>query len=147
MLAHERWSEHTRHLPPLIVGNNVRIQDQIGHHPNKWDKTGTMIEVHQFDQHVIRLYGSQRVTLCNRKFLHKYILFTKPLLARALLDDLKLLQPTTPTTPPPATSPSCHPNNETPTHHTPLSLLPPYHHLFHNHPTRTLSLQQCSQHL
>ena len=62
MLAHERWSEHTRHLPPLIVSNNVRIQNQIGHHPNKWDKTGTVIEVHQFDQHVIRLYGSRRVT-------------------------------------------------------------------------------------
>ena len=96
MLAHERWSEHTQCLPPLIVSDNVRIQNQIGHHPNRWDKTGTMIEVRQFDQYVIRLDGSRRVTLHNRKFLCKYIPFTKPLPARALLDDLKLLQPTTP---------------------------------------------------
>ena len=27
--------------------------NQISHHPNKWDKTGTVKEVHQFDQYVI----------------------------------------------------------------------------------------------
>ena len=101
MLAHERCSKHTRRLQALIVCD-IRIQNQIGHHPNRWDKTGTVIEVHQFHQYVIRLNGSRRVTLRNRKFLLKYIPFTKPLLARALLDDLRLLQPTTPTTLSPA---------------------------------------------
>ena len=125
MLAHERWSEHTQRLPPLIVGDNVQIQNQIGHYPNKWDQSGTMIEVHQFDEYVIRLNGPQRVTLRNRKFLRKYIPFTKPLLARALLDDLKLLQPTTPATPSPATSLFYNPDNETPPHQIPLFLQPP----------------------
>ena len=72
MKTHERWSEHTKQLPPLRVGDFVRIQNQIGHHPKKWDKTGTVIEVRQFNQYVVRVDGSGRVTLRNRKFLHKY---------------------------------------------------------------------------
>ena len=35
----ERWTEHTRRLPPLSVGNHVRIQNQTGPNPTKWDKT------------------------------------------------------------------------------------------------------------
>ena len=69
----ERLSEHTRHLPPLIIGDHVRLQNQSGHHPTKWDRTGTVVEVRQFDQYVIRVDGSGRVTLRNRKFLRKYI--------------------------------------------------------------------------
>lgn len=69
----ERLEEHTRHLRPLVVGDYVRIQNQIGPHPRKWDKTGRVIEVRQFDQYVIRVDGSGRVTLRNRKFLRKYI--------------------------------------------------------------------------
>ena len=33
MKAAERWSEHTRQLPPLVVGDHVRVQNQIGSHP------------------------------------------------------------------------------------------------------------------
>ena len=50
MQATERWSEHTKLLPPLTIGDLVRIQNQTGHNPTKWDKTGTVIEVRQFDQ-------------------------------------------------------------------------------------------------
>ena len=35
MVNHERWREHTRLLPPLSVGDHVRIQNQVGNHPNK----------------------------------------------------------------------------------------------------------------
>ena len=73
MKALERLSEHTRRLPPLKVGDKVRIQNQIGNYPLKWDKTGCIIEVKQFDQYVVRVDGSRRVTLRNRKFLRKYI--------------------------------------------------------------------------
>ena len=69
----ERLSEHTRVLPPLAVGDCVRIQNQTGPFPTKWDKTGIVIEVRQFDQYVIRVDGSGRMTLRNRKFLRKYI--------------------------------------------------------------------------
>ena len=51
MKAAERWMEHTQQLPPLRVGNHVRIQNQTDPHPTKWDKTGVVIEVRQFDQY------------------------------------------------------------------------------------------------
>ena len=68
----ERWTEHTKRLPPLSAGDFVRIQNQTGPHPYKWDKTGRVIEVRQFDQYMIRVDGSGRMTLRNRKFLRKY---------------------------------------------------------------------------
>lgn len=69
----ERLSEHTRSLPPLVVGDTVRIQNQSGPFPTKWDKTGVVVEVRQFDQYVVRVDGSRRVTLRNRQFLNKYV--------------------------------------------------------------------------
>ena len=72
MQTAERLSEHTRRLPPLKVGDHVRVQNQIGRHPKKWDKTGLIIEVRQFDQYVIRIDGSGRLTTRNRKFLRKF---------------------------------------------------------------------------
>lgn len=83
----ERWSEHTKRLPPLSVSDHVRIQNQTGNHPNKWDKTGIVIEVRQFDQYVIRVDGSGRVTLRNRKFLRKYIPVKDPQETRTIRDD------------------------------------------------------------
>lgn len=74
----ERWSEHTKRLPALSVGNFVRIQNQTGPHPTKWDKTGSVIEVRQFDQYIIKVDGSGRMTLRNRKFLRKYTPVTLP---------------------------------------------------------------------
>lgn len=44
----ERLLEHTRHLPPLKVGDHVRIQNQVGHYNRKWDKTRVIVEVRQF---------------------------------------------------------------------------------------------------
>lgn len=69
----EKLSEHTQVLPPLIIGDCVRIQNQRGPHPTKWDKTGVVIEVKQYDQYVIKVDGSGRVTLRNRKFLRKFV--------------------------------------------------------------------------
>ena len=54
----ERLTEHTRSLPPLVIGDSVRVQNQSGPHPTKWDKTGIVVEVRQFDQYVIRADGS-----------------------------------------------------------------------------------------
>ena len=49
------------------------FKNQTGPHPTKWDKTGIVIEVRQFDQYVVRVDGSGRVTLRNRKFLRHYV--------------------------------------------------------------------------
>ena len=73
MRAAEYWSEHTKRLPALFVGECVRIQNQTGPQPNKWDKTGSVVEVRQFDQYVVRVDGSGHMTLRNRKFLRKYV--------------------------------------------------------------------------
>ena len=72
MKISERLSEHTKVLPELTAGDNVRIQNQVGPNPLKWDKTGKVIEVHQHDQYVVKLDGSGRVTMRNRKFLRKF---------------------------------------------------------------------------
>ena len=37
MKVSEKLSEHTKQLPPLTIGNHVRIQNRIGPNPHKWD--------------------------------------------------------------------------------------------------------------
>lgn len=70
--AIERLTEHTQKFPDLKVGDHVRIQNQTGTHPRKWDRTGIVIEVRQYDQYVVRVDGSGRVTLRNRRFLRRF---------------------------------------------------------------------------
>ena len=89
MRAAERWSEHTKTLRPLVVSDQVRIQNQTGPNPRKWDKTGHVIEVRQHDQYVIRVDGSGRVTLRNRKFLRKYIPVQPPRPRLGIMGDLQ----------------------------------------------------------
>ena len=67
-----RGSEHTRQLPQLKVGDTVRIQNQVGNYPRRWDKTGTVVEVRQHDQYVVKVDGSGRATVRNRRFLRQY---------------------------------------------------------------------------
>ena len=69
----DKLTEHTRHLPPLKIGDTVRLQNQSGPYPKRWDKTGIVIEVRQFDQYVIKVDGSNYATLRNRQFLRKYV--------------------------------------------------------------------------
>ena len=120
----ERLTEHTRCLPPLKVGDCVRVQNQTGPHPTKWDKTGVIIEVRQFNQYIIRMDGSGRVTLRNRQFLRKYI----PVVERGPISNrpgpviptnptpkppITDLNPSNPTTKPPTTNPHQSPTTST----------------------------------
>ncbi|XP_014670775.1 PREDICTED: uncharacterized protein K02A2.6-like [Priapulus caudatus] len=69
--------------------DSVRIQNQTGPHPNKWDKTGSIVEVRQHDQYAIKIDGSGRVTLRNRKFLRKFCpVHNDQLPPRSIYDDL-----------------------------------------------------------
>ena len=116
MRHQEKWSEHTKILPPLQVGDRVRIQNQTGPHTNKWDRTGIVIEVRQFHQYLIRIDGSGRQTLRNRKFLRKFIPMYQPPKRRSIIEDIAYLPPN----PPPdhddtASSPSSSTPNHTPT--------------------------------
>ena len=99
--THEYWSEHTRRLPALAVGDYVRIQNQTGQHPNKWDRTGTVVEVKQHDQYQVKVDASGRVTLRNRRFLRKFTPITSPEPPRPI--DVDLGMRIAPTPPPPRT--------------------------------------------
>ncbi len=94
----ERLAEHTKRLAPLTVGDRVRIQNQTGPHPLKWDKTGTVVEVRQFDQYVVKVDGSGRVTLRNRKFLRRYTPVLQPRPIQTIARDLQLLHAASPPT-------------------------------------------------
>jgi hypothetical protein len=65
----KEWSEHTRALPPLRVGDTVMIQNQSGNHPLRWDKRGTIVKDEGFDQYQVMVDGSRRLTRRNRRYL------------------------------------------------------------------------------
>ena len=73
---------------PLKVGNSVRIQNQTGNAPRRWDKSGQVIEVRQNDHYAIKVHGSCRVTLRNRQFLRLYVPHTEKPCPRRISDDI-----------------------------------------------------------
>ena len=70
----ERWSAHTRDLPPLSPGSRVIIQNQhgAGKIAKRWDKTGIVIEDLGFNKYRVKVDGSGRITDRNRQFLRKF---------------------------------------------------------------------------
>ena len=73
--AEKKWSTAAKKLPSLVLGDKVLIQNQSGNHPRRWDKRGVVVEVLGFDQYQVRVEGSRRLTLRNRRFLRKYSQF------------------------------------------------------------------------
>ena len=69
----EILNEHAHTLPPLQLGDKCFIQNQTGNAPKKWDRTGTVTEVLDHDRYGVKLDGSGRVTIRNRRFLRSYI--------------------------------------------------------------------------
>ena len=69
----ERLHKHSKSLPKLEEGDRVIIQNQRGAKPTKWDRTGTVVEARKFDQYVVKVDGSGRLTLRNRRFLRKLV--------------------------------------------------------------------------
>ena len=68
----ERYNEHAKHLTPLQVGDIVAVQNQHGKSPLRWFRTGTVVEVNPATrQYNVKVDGSGRVTLRNRRFLKK----------------------------------------------------------------------------
>ena len=59
-------------LKPLEVGQKVLIQNQYGKNPLRWEKSGTVVEVFPYDQYIVKVDGSGRVTRRNRRFLRSY---------------------------------------------------------------------------
>ena len=68
----ERLNAHARTLPPLLPGMKVFIQNQTGSHPTKWDKSGIVLEAQGNDQYLVKVDGTGRLTLRNRRVLRQY---------------------------------------------------------------------------
>ena len=68
----ENLGEHSRPLAPLRIGDHVVIQNQVGRFLKKWDRGGIIVEVKDNDQYVVKVTGTGRLTLRNRRFLRKY---------------------------------------------------------------------------
>ena len=67
----EQYNAHTRALTELDINDHVAVQNQHGSYPRRWDKTGKVVEKLEHRQYNIRMDGSGRITLRNRKFLKK----------------------------------------------------------------------------
>ena len=68
----EKWSKGTKVLPGLNIGTRVALQNQSGNQPKRWDRRGVVVENLPFHQYKVKLDGSNRVTLRNRKFIRPY---------------------------------------------------------------------------
>ena len=60
----ERWTEHTKDLPPLAIGSKVLVQNQYGAGKisKRWDKSGMVLEDLGFNKYRIKIDGSGRIT-------------------------------------------------------------------------------------
>ena len=68
----ESLRAHSRPLRPLAPGDAVFIQNQQGNNPTKWDRSGIVVESIGNDQYKIKVDGSGRLTLRNRRFIRGY---------------------------------------------------------------------------
>ena len=62
------YNSKAHSLSPLSVGDMVVLQNHVN---KRWDRMGFVVEVLPYRQYNIRLEGSGRVTLRNRRFLKK----------------------------------------------------------------------------
>ena len=68
----ESLREHSRPLRPLTIGERAFLQNQQRANPTKWDRSGTIVESRGHDQYLVKVDGSGRLTLRNRRFLRAY---------------------------------------------------------------------------
>ena len=81
----ENKSENTKLLPTLNCGDHVVILNQTGNFPSKWGKSGVVVEVKDCHQCVVKVDGSGRLTVRNRKLLRRFTppVFQFPFLRKA----------------------------------------------------------------
>ena len=70
----EKLESGSKELPRLHIGDHVFIQNQDkgSQRPNKWDKQGKVIMAKGNDQYLVKVNGTGRLTLRNRRFLRKF---------------------------------------------------------------------------
>ena len=73
-MRNENFYNHgTKQLAPLRVGDSVQVQNQHGSMPRRWHTTGKIVEVLDHQQYRVRVDGSNRITLRNRRFLRSIL--------------------------------------------------------------------------
>ena len=88
----ETYNEHSKDLQELHENDHVAVQNQDGNHPNRWDRTGKIVEKLPYRQYRVKMDGSNRVTLRNRRFLRKI----DPVCSDESMPDVTLRQPPSP---------------------------------------------------
>ena len=73
----EDLNSKAKQLKTLIPGDFVYVQDQTGHTPRQWNKSGKVLEALPHDSYLIRIDGSYTTTRRNRKFLRQFTPYTK----------------------------------------------------------------------
>ena len=63
-------NSHAKSLPELQIGTRVLCQNMRS---MKWDRSGTIVEAGQYRQYFIKLDGSGRITLRNRRHIRKIL--------------------------------------------------------------------------
>ena len=81
LVKHDQLSRGSKLLSPLLIGDTVMVQDQSKQKPGKWTKTGTIVEVQDFDSYLIKIDGSNNVTKRNRRFLRKITPYIEKILS------------------------------------------------------------------
>ena len=78
----ETLSEHSRELPTVQVGDRCYIQNQTGNFPKRWDRSGTIVDVHDHDSYTVKVDGTGRITRRNRRFLRRFVPATSTINSR-----------------------------------------------------------------
>ena len=67
------YNRGTKQLSELNIGDSVQVQNQHGSLPRRWHTTGRVVEKLDHQQYRVRVDGSNRMTLRNRRFLRKIL--------------------------------------------------------------------------
>ena len=69
----DRMEAKAHDLKPLDLLTHVRVQNQTGNAPRRWDRTGVVVGRRlALDKYWVKMDGSRRVTERNRKFLRQF---------------------------------------------------------------------------
>jgi len=101
----ESLKVHAKRLRPLDLGDRCYIQNQCGNYPNRWDRSGKVVDILDHDSYLVKVDGSGRLTKRNRQFLRQ---FTPPTL---VIDASRQEKRPTPIIAPPTAVPSSPPPN------------------------------------
>jgi hypothetical protein len=71
--SEKRLNEGTQIHNPIKLGTSVRVQNQVGAYPRRWQGTGVIIGVHPHQQYTVKLDGVNRATLRNQAFLNPVV--------------------------------------------------------------------------